>query len=117
VEYDGAISQKKSGQTGFAVLAATKKSAEQMEQFLEKEHRGNEKIADALELAFDTWTAGQKIGEEQTVSPTREELRSQRSRHAVDGAIEAVVLERRARSAQQFRALAENELASLPKIS
>lgn len=117
VEYDGAISQKKSGKTGFTVLAATKKSAEQMEQFLEKEHRGNEKIADALELAFDTWTAGQKIVEEQTAPPTREELHSQRLERASDGAIEAVVLERKARSAQQYRALGENEIASLTKKS
>lgn len=116
VEYDGAISQKKSD-GGFAVLAATKKSAEQMEQFLEKEHRGNEKIADALELAFDTWTAGQKIVEEQTAPPTREELRSRSSRHAVDGVIEAVVLERKARSPQLCRLLGETELTSLQKIS
>jgi proteasome alpha subunit len=113
VEYDGAISQKKSGETGFAVLAGTKKSAEQMEQFLQREHRSQEKLADAVELAFDTWTVGQKIADEPAMLPTREEIRSQRSERAGDGAVEAIMLERKAHSAQQYRALSERELASL----
>ena len=113
VEYDGAISQNKSGNTGFAVLAATKKSAEQMEQFLTTEHRGDERLVDAIELAFDAWTLGQKIVEEGSALPNREEIRAQRRERAGDGAIEAVVLERNARSAQQYRALGEAELGSL----
>jgi proteasome alpha subunit len=117
VEYDGAISQKKSGDTGFAVLAATKKSAEHMEQFLGKEHRNGEKLADALELAFDAWTVGQKIAEEPATLPAREEIRSQRAERAGDGAIEAIVLERNARSAQQYRALGESDLPSLTNRS
>jgi proteasome alpha subunit len=111
VEYDGAISQTKS--TGFAVLAATKKSAEQMEQLLEKEHRADERLIGALDLAFDTWTTGQKLLDDANAVPTRDELRAQRSERVGDGAIEAIVLERRARSPQQYRALSENELASL----
>jgi proteasome alpha subunit len=117
VEYDGAISRKKSGTTGFAVLAATKKSAEQMEQFLEKEHRGEEKLADALELAFDTWTIGQKIVEEPNGLPARAEIRAQRAERTGDGALEAVVLGRDAHSAQQYRALSEDDLASLTRKS
>jgi proteasome alpha subunit len=114
VEYDGAISQKKSD-IGFAVLAATKKSAEQMEQFLGREHRNEEKLADALELAFDAWTIGQKIADEPATLPTREEIHSQRIERAADGALEAIVLERQARSAQQYRVLGESDLASLTK--
>jgi proteasome alpha subunit len=117
VEYDGAISQKKSGETGFAVLAATKKSAEQMEQFLEREHRTGEKLVDALELAFDTWIVGQRTADETTTLPTREEIRSQRSERAGNGAIEAIVLERASRSAQRYRAVEERYLASLTKKS
>jgi proteasome alpha subunit len=113
VEYDGAISQRKSGNTGFAVLAATKKSAEQMEQLLEKEHRGDEKLIGVLELAFDAWTTGQKLLDDATAVPTRDEMRAQRRERVGDGAIECIVLERRARSAQQYRALSENDLASL----
>jgi proteasome alpha subunit len=117
VEYDGAISQKKSGETGFAVLAATKKSAEQMEQFLEREHRIGEKLVDALELAFDTWTVGQRTADETTSLPTREEIRSQRFERVGDGAVEAIVLERDASSAQRYRALGERDLTSLTKKS
>ena len=117
VEYDGAISQQKSDETGFAVLAATKKSADQMEQFLEREHRDGETLADALELAFDAWTVGQKIADEPTALPAREEIRSRRFEQAGDGAIEAIVLERNARSAQQYRSLGENDLGSLTQKS
>jgi proteasome alpha subunit len=113
VEYDGAISQATSGNTRFAVLAPTKKSAEQMEQFLEKEHQGDESVADSLELAFDTWTVGQKIVEEPSALPTRDEIRAQRAERTGDGAIEAVALDRRARAPQQYRVLSEKELGSL----
>jgi proteasome alpha subunit len=115
VEYDGAISQKKS--TRFAVLGPTKKSAAQMEQFLEKEYRPEEKLPHALELAFDTWAVGQKIVEEPNGLPTREEIRAQRSDSAGDAALEAIVLERKARSAQQYRTLSEGDLAFLRKKS
>jgi proteasome alpha subunit len=113
VEYDGAISQKKSDNTGFAVLAATEKSAKQMQRFLEKEHRGDEKLTDALELTFDTWVVGQKLMDDSDALPTRDDLRAQRLERAGDGAVEAIVLERNVRSAQQYRALDENDLTSL----
>ncbi len=113
VEYDGAISPAKSGHKRAAVLAPTAKSAEQMEQFLEREHRGDEGLADALGLAFDTWTVGQKILEEGNALPRREEVNAQRRERLGDGAIAAVVLERAARTAQQYRAVSEAELASL----
>jgi proteasome alpha subunit len=113
LEYDGAITQKKSGKTDFAVLGATKQSAKHMEQFLEREHQEDTNLEDALNLAFDTWAAGQKIAEDSTTVPTREEIRSQRSERIGDGAIEAVVLKRNGSSAQLYRALNERELASL----
>jgi len=113
VEYDGAISQKKSGNKRFAVLAPTKKSAEQMEQFIEREDRGDENLERALELAFDAWTAGQKLLEEGAALLSREEIRAQRQERLGDGIVEAAVLDRRARSAVQYRALDDQQLASL----
>ncbi len=113
VEYDGAISQKKSGSARFAVLAATKRSAEQMEQFLESTHRGDEDLSTALELAFDSWTLGQKIMEEGNPFPGRDEIRQQRMERLGDGIVEAVVLDRDANSAVQYRPVAEKELAVL----
>jgi proteasome alpha subunit len=113
VEYDGAIRQRKSGLFGFAVLAATKKSAEQMEQFLEKEHRADEKLKDTLQLAFDAWTIGQKIVEESNALPSRDEIRALRAERAGDAALEAIMLDRNARSPQQYRSLGENDLAPL----
>ncbi|MBV9009873.1 MAG: 20S proteasome subunit A/B [Verrucomicrobia bacterium] len=113
VEYDGAISQKKSGNKRFAVLAPTKKSAEQMEQFLEREDHGDEDMTAALELAFDAWAAGQKQAEEGAVLPGREEIRACRRERLGDGIMEAVVLERRARSPVQYRTVEQKQLAAL----
>jgi proteasome alpha subunit len=113
VEYDGAISQKKSGNTRFAVLAPTKKSAEQMEQFLESEHRGDEDLPAGLELAFDGWAMGQKLVEEGNALPSRDEVRRQRTERLRDGIMEATLLDRRARSAVQYRTVTEKELAAL----
>ncbi len=115
VEYDGAISQKKSGSTRFAVLAATKKSAEQMEHLLESEHRGDENLSRALELAFDSWTMGQKIVEEGNALPSRDEIRRQRAERLGDGILEAIVLDRKTRPAVQYRTVAESELVALTK--
>jgi proteasome alpha subunit len=113
VEYDGAIKQKKSGNTRFAVLAATKRSAEQMEQFLESAHGGDEPLAAALDLAFDGWTIGQQIVEEGNALPSRDAIRQQRTERLGDGIVEATVLERKVHSAVQYRAVAEKELAAL----
>jgi proteasome alpha subunit len=111
IEYDGAIDQFKSGQ--FAVLAATKKSAEQMEQFLAKEYRADENLTSALALALDTWVAGQTLLEDGQSLCTREELRQKRSERLIDGAIEAVTLERNTRAPVRYRALSARELAGL----
>jgi proteasome alpha subunit len=112
IEYDGAISPKKSGSTRFAVLAGTKPATERMERFLEEQHRGEEDLSDALELAFDAWAMGQKIVEEGAALPTRDEIRADRARHA-DGAIEAAVLDRNARSAVQYRSFSGTDVARL----
>jgi hypothetical protein len=54
VEYDGAIHLRSTndGNRPFAVLAATKKSAEQMIEFLGKQFRGGKNLAETLDLAL-----------------------------------------------------------------
>src|SRR5947199_3703892 len=61
VEYDGAINLHASngGNTPFAVLAASKKSAEQMTEFLKKRFQSGRNLSATLDIALDTWTAGQ----------------------------------------------------------
>src|SRR5437899_12354814 len=58
LHYDGAINLHPSngGNTPFAVLAASKKSAEQMAEFLRKRFQSGKDLSATLELALDTWT-------------------------------------------------------------
>jgi proteasome alpha subunit len=115
VEYDGAITLNHShaDNAQFAVLAAIKKSAEQMEEFLRHEHRGDENLADALELAMDAWTLGQRKPVESTPIPARHEIHAQCSQQYGDGTIEAALLDRNTRSAVRYRPLGNEELAPL----
>lgn len=111
VEYDGAIILHPTKGVSFAVLAATKKSAEQMEKFIGQEFRGGGNLAAALELALDAWTVGQTTAND--AIPGRNEIRRQRTERIGDGIISAVVLDRNTKSAVRYRALGGNELAPL----
>jgi len=111
VEYDGAITSHPVKGGSFAVLAATKKSAEEMEKFLSQEFRGGESLAAALELALDAWTVGQTTTTDPILS--RDEIRQQRTERMGEGIISAVVLDRNTKSAVRYRALDGNELAPL----
>lgn len=116
VEYDGAISlsQNKSNDRQFAVLAATQKSDEQMGGFLSREYKGSEDLGSALELALDAWTVGQKQPEDSNKTvPSRDEIRSQRATVLRDGAVEVALLDRRTRSAVRYRPLGETERSAL----
>jgi len=67
VEYDGAINLRSSegGNRPFAVLAATKKSAEQMAEFLSKRFQSGRNLPATLDLALDVSEripGGEKIG-------------------------------------------------------
>jgi len=103
VEYDGAINLHPSngGNTPFAVLAASKKSAEQMAEFLKA----------TLELALDTWTVGQSKTDEPM--PEEDDIRRQRSERVGSGSISAAVLERNTNRSVRYRAVNASELAPL----
>jgi len=113
VEYDGAIHLRSThdGNKPFAVLAATKKSAEQMIEFLGKQFRSSKNLAATLDLALDSWLIGQVKSDE--ALPGEDELRRQRSERLGSGTISAAVLERSANMAVRYRAVEANELAPL----
>ena len=113
VEYDGAINLHASngGNTPFAVLAASKKSAEQMTEFLKKRFQSDRDLSATLEIALDTWTVGQSKTDEPM--PGEDEIRRQRSERIGRGAISAAVLERNTNRAVRFRALEGSKLAPL----
>src|SRR5881227_1146611 len=87
VEYDGAINLHASngGNTPFAVLAASKKSAEQMAEFLKKRFQSGRDLSATLEIALDTWTAGQSKTDEPMTG--EDEIRRQRSERVGSGTI------------------------------
>src|SRR5438067_12915971 len=113
VEYDGAINLRSTneGNRPFAVLAATKKSAEQMLEFLRKQFRSGQNLAETLELALDSWLIGRLKAEEAV--PGEDEMRRQRRERLGTATISAAVLERNANMAVRYRAVEASELAPL----
>jgi hypothetical protein len=113
VEYDGAIHLRSTneGNRPFAVLAATKKSAERMIEFLRKQFRSGKNLAETLDLALDSWLIGQLKADDAV--PGDDEIRRQRSERLGNGTISAAVLERNANMAVRYRAVEANELAPL----
>jgi proteasome alpha subunit len=113
VEYDGAINLRSSDRDNrpFAVLAATKKSAEQMAEFLSKRLQNGNDLPATLEVALDAWTVGQLKADE--AMPGDDEIRRQRNERLGNGTISAAVLERNTNRAVRYRALEASELASL----
>ena len=113
IEYDGAINLRSTneGNAPFAVLAATKKSAAQMTEFLRKQFRGGKNLAETLELALDSWLIGQLKPDDAV--PGGDEIRRQRNERLGNGTISAAVLERNANTAVRYRAVEANELAPL----
>jgi proteasome alpha subunit len=113
VEYDGAINLRSSegGNRPFAVLAATKKSAEQMTEFLSKRFQSAKDLLATLDLALDAWTVGQLKTDE--AMPGDDEIRRQRSERLGSGTISAAVLERNTNRAVRYRAVEASDLAPL----
>jgi proteasome alpha subunit len=113
VEYDGAINLSSSdgGNRPFAVLAATKKSAEQMAEFLGKRFQSAKDLPATLDLALDAWTVGQLKTDE--AMPGDDEIRRQRSERLGSGTISAAVLERNTNRAVRYRAVEASDLAPL----
>jgi proteasome alpha subunit len=113
VEYDGAINLRSSdgGNRPFAVLAATKKSAEQIEEFLSKRFQSTKDLSATLDLALDAWTVGQLKTDE--AMPGDGEIRRQRSERLGSGTISAAVLDRNTNRAVRYRAVEASDLAPL----
>ncbi len=113
VEYDGAINLRSSdgGNRPFAVLASTKKSAEQMAEFLSKRFQSGKDLPATLDLALDAWTVGQLKTDE--AMPGDDEIRRQRSERLGRGTISAAVLERNTNRAVRYRAVEASDLAPL----
>ena len=113
VEYDGAINLRSSdgGNRPFAVLAATKKSAEQMAEFLSKRFQSGKDLPATLDLALDAWTVGQLKTDE--AMPGDDEIRRQRSERLGRGTISAAVLQRNTNRAVRYRAVEASDLAPL----
>jgi proteasome alpha subunit len=113
VEYDGAINLRSSegGNRPFAVLAATKKSAEQMAEFLGTRFQSAKDLPATLNLALDAWTVGQLKTDE--AMPGDDEIRQQRSERLGSGTISAAVLERNTNRAVRYRAVEASDLAPL----
>jgi len=113
VEYDGAIHLRSTdgGNRPFAVLAATKKSAEQMTEFLRKQFPSGKNLAETLDLALDSWLIGQLKPDDAV--PGDDEIRRQRSERLGNGTISAAVLERNVNMAVRYRAVEASELARL----
>src|SRR5437764_6409558 len=103
VEYDGAINLRSSdgGNRPFAVLAATKKSAEEMAGFLSKRLQSGRDLSATREIALDTWTAGQSKTDEPM--PGEDELRRRRTERLGSRTITAAVLERKSNWASRYR--------------
>jgi len=113
VEYDGAINLRSSegGNRPFAVLAATKKSAEQMTEFLSKRFQSAKDLLATLDLALDAWTVGQLKTDE--AMPGDDEIRRQRSERLGSGTFSAAVLERNTNRAVRYRAVEASDLTPL----
>ena len=113
LEYDGAINLRSTneGNSPFAVLAATKKSAEQMIEFLRKQFRSGKNLAETLELALDSWLIGRLKADDAV--PGEDEIRRQRSERLGNATISAAVLERNANMAVRYRAVEASELEPL----
>src|SRR5437588_976322 len=113
VEYDGAINLRSSdgGNRPFAVLASTKKSAEQMAEFLSKRFQSGKDLPATLDLALDAWTVGQLKTDEEM--PGDDEIRRQRRERVGSGAISAAVMERNTNRAVRYRAVETRYLATL----
>ena len=111
LEYDGAINLRPTndGNAPFTVLAATKKSAEQMMEFLGRQFRSGANLPDTLALALDSWLIGQLKADDAV--PTQDEIRRQRNERLGNGTISAAVLERNATMAVRYRAVGASELA------
>jgi len=117
IDYDGSIAADGPSahpRQRFAVLSATKTSAELMEKFLQQKHVSDAALPDALNLAADAWTIGRMAIGPNSIKelPEQEVIRKFRAEQLTGFSVEAAVLERDSRSAIRYRSISEEELRS-----
>src|SRR6266852_4186466 len=118
VEYDGAIATNgaavSQARQHFAVLSATKPSADLMESFLKKERAASANFPETIKTALDAWTVGHMaLSEDGTKElPERAAISKHRQEQLVAAGIEAAVLERDSRTAIRYRTLSDEEVRS-----
>ena len=118
VEYDGAIATNgaavSQARQHFAVLSATKPSADLMESFLKKERAASATFPETIKTALDAWTVGHMaLSEDGTKElPERAAISKHRQEQLVAAGIEAAVLERDSRTAIRYRTLSDDEVRS-----
>jgi proteasome alpha subunit len=118
VEYDGAIATNgaavSQARQNFAVLSATRQSAELMESFLKKEHSADAAFEDAIRIALDVWSVGHMTGGQDGAKelPERAAISKHRQEQLAGAGIEAAVLERQSKPAIRYRALSDEEVRS-----
>ena len=117
IDYDGSIAAdgpSPQPRQRFAVLSATKASAELMEKFLQQNHVTDAALPDAISLAADAWTVGRMAigGTGIKDLPDRVAIRKYRDEQLGNFSSEAAVLERDGRSAIRYRSLSDEELRS-----
>jgi len=116
VEYDGAIATNGAAvsktRQHFAVLSATRQSAELMESFLEKEHSGDASFKDAIRAALDAWSVGHMtMGEDGAKAlPERAAVAKHRKEQLAGAGVEAAVLERAGKTPMRYRTLPDEEV-------
>src|SRR6185503_18574389 len=92
-------------------MAAIKKSAKEMAEFLSKRFQSARDLPATLDLALDAWTVGQLQTDEAMTGD--DEIRRQRSERLGNGTISAAVLERNTNRAVRYRAVEASDLAPL----
>ena len=117
VEYDGAIATNGATpaqtQQNFAILSATKQSAELMEAFLKEQHSPTGSLADSIRLAVDAWSVGHMAKNGSKEIPDRSMIAEYRAAELMKRGIEAAVLERESQTAIRYRPLSDKEVRDL----
>ena len=117
VEYDGAIATNGAGPAtirhNFAVLSATKGSAQFMESFLEKDYHATSDLDEAINTALNAWAVGDLTGGEDKQTPDAATIHAHRQDRLGQSGVEAAILERDSQSAIRYRTLSKEELEPL----
>jgi proteasome alpha subunit len=113
LDYDGSMTANSmssgKGRDHFGVISGTRRSAEQIAQFLRNEPIGP--LNDALVLATRAWGVGiYMLDEDHTEAPSRDELKDFLKTQLKDYTVEAALLERKPKTRIAFTELGEDKL-------